>query len=359
LMLASALAVALGAHFSTPHLPPIVCMVLSFVWLIGCTNAVNLIDGMDGLATGVGLLATLTTLAVALMTHNVGLAIPTIPLAGCLIAFLFFNFSPATVFLGDCGSLTIGFALGCLGLIWSQHTGNLVGMAAPLVTFALPLIDVGLAIFRRFLRSRPIFEGDRGHIHHMILRSGVSTRAAAFILYGVCILFATLGLLLNFSRQALAWIVLGFFSCIVIVGIDRLGYVEFSAAARTISQRRIRKHVKEEIYLEELTRALAVTDSLEDWWHLACETCREVGFATFEVNFEGKTWQQQYVQHTGTPSCSFYLDMTEHRSLVLTTPPGVVPSRVMMEALERLQASFQVRALTADSVHESIARTAA
>lgn len=343
LTVAAALAVALGARFSTPHLPSFVCVLLSFLWLIACTNAVNLIDGMDGLATGVGLLATLTTLAVALLTHNIGLMIATVPLAGCLFAFLFFNFSPATVFLGDCGSLTIGFALGCMGLIWSQYTGNLIGMAAPLVTFALPLIDVGLAIFRRFLRSRPIFQGDRGHIHHMILRSGVSTRVAAFILYGVSVMFATLGILMNFSRHALAWIVLGFFSSIVIVGIDRLGYVEFAAAAKTISQRRMRKEVKEQIYLEELSRALAGTDSLESWWQIACNTCRELGFATFELNIDGQTWQEEYVQHSGIPSCRIYLGMEKHGSIVLTTPPGNVPEKVMMAALECLQSSFPAR----------------
>ena len=123
------LAVSLGARVSTLHGLPAslwITVPFSLIWLIGCTNAVNLIDGLDGLASGVGLFATLATLIAALISGNMGLAMATIPLAGCLLAFLRFNFSPASIFLGDCGSLTIGFMLGCFGLIWSQLKRNSV-----------------------------------------------------------------------------------------------------------------------------------------------------------------------------------------------------------------------------------------
>ena len=170
-VVAVGVAVSLGARLTLVHGPAWLGVVLSVMWLLACTNAVNLIDGMDGLATGVGLTATLTTMLVALLSGNMGLAMATAPLAGALFAFLRYNFSPASVFLGDSGSLSIGFLLGCLGLVWDSHAGML-GMVGPLMTMALPLVDVSLSILRRFLRRRPIFQGDRGHIHHRVLALG-------------------------------------------------------------------------------------------------------------------------------------------------------------------------------------------
>ncbi len=197
--LAAVLAVSFGARIAFVHLPPWASFALSLFWLIGCTNAFNLIDGMDGLASGVSLIACVTTAGVAVVSGNTGLALATAPLAGALLAFLRYNFSPATVFLGDCGSLTIGFVLGCFSLIWSQHTTSFWGLAAPLMVIALPLIDVGLSISRRFIRQVPLLQGDRGHIHHMVLGLGFSTRGAAFVLYGVCGVGALLAVARNIS----------------------------------------------------------------------------------------------------------------------------------------------------------------
>jgi UDP-GlcNAc:undecaprenyl-phosphate GlcNAc-1-phosphate transferase len=107
------------------------------------------------------------------------------PLAGALLGFLRYNFNPASIFLGDCGSLTIGFLLGCYGIIWSQKSATMLGMTAPLMALAIPLLDTGLAIGRRFLRHQPIFGADRNHIHHQLLDRGLSPRRVALILYGV------------------------------------------------------------------------------------------------------------------------------------------------------------------------------
>ena len=138
-------------------------------WLLVCTNAFNLVDGLDGLAAGVGLFATLTIFVSAMIQGNQPLMFATLPLAGCLLGFLCFNFNPATVFLGDCGSLLIGFLLGCFGAIWANKSVTLFSLTAPLMALSLPLIDVLLCIIRRWLRNQPIFSADRGHIHHRLL----------------------------------------------------------------------------------------------------------------------------------------------------------------------------------------------
>src|SRR6201999_2943513 len=129
---------------------------------------VNLIDGIDGLATGVGFFATVTMALAALMQGNITLAIAVVPLAGALLGFLRYNFNPASIFLGDSGSLLVGFLLGSFGILWSQKAATILGITAPMMAMAIPLLDTGLAIVRRFLRNRPIFEGDRGHIHHRL-----------------------------------------------------------------------------------------------------------------------------------------------------------------------------------------------
>src|SRR5688500_4440913 len=141
-------------------LPDFWSVPLTIGWLLICTNAFNLVDGLDGLAAGVGLFATLTIFSAALLQGNQPLMFATLPLAGCLLGFLVFNFTPATVFLGDCGSLLIGFLLGCFGVIWAEKSVTLLGLTAPLIALSLPLLDVLLCIARRWLRNQPIFAAD-------------------------------------------------------------------------------------------------------------------------------------------------------------------------------------------------------
>ncbi len=125
---------------------------VTVLWLIASMNALNLIDGVDGLAAGIGLVATTTTLLAAVIQLNVPLALATLPLAGSLLGFLRYNFNPATIFLGDCGSLFVGFMLGCFAVVWSEKSATVLGMAAPIVALCIPLLDTVLAISRRLLR---------------------------------------------------------------------------------------------------------------------------------------------------------------------------------------------------------------
>src|ERR1017187_499676 len=170
---------------------------LTIVWLVGCANAFNLIDGLDGLAVGVGIFATATALFSALLSGNIALALMTAPLLGALLGFLPYNFSPASIFMGDCGSLTVGFLLGCFGVIWSQKSATLLGMTAPLIAMAIPLLDTALAISRRFLRGQAIFAADRGHIHHRLLARGFTPRRIVYLLYASAGVLAGLSLLMS------------------------------------------------------------------------------------------------------------------------------------------------------------------
>jgi len=356
---AAVLAVSLGVRLETFPTHPSISIVLSVVWLVSCANAVNLIDGMDGLATGVGLLATITTLFVALLSGNYGLALATFPLAGCLLGFLPYNFSPASVFLGDCGSLTIGFVLGCFSLIWSQRSGSLIGMLAPLMVLALPLLDVGLAICRRFLRRAPIFQGDRSHIHHKVLGLGFCTRDAVLILYAVCGIGATFAILETLSNGGLRWAVFIVFCFLTVVGINRLGYVEFSAARRTFSGSFMRRAVQDEIYLHELELALKQAGTIDDCWVIIRSVSTELNFSFARFECKGHSYQEHFIRSTVQPSCHIHLAFGDQGYLSLALPPEAAIPRVMMAALHRVHSSVGERVALLPASSKKTSTTAA
>ena len=284
------LAVWLGARitlFSGHVVSPWLSLPLSVFWLLACSNALNLIDGLDGLATGVGLFATLTTLLAAVLQGNLGLAMATVPLAACLLAFLRYNFSPATAYLGDCGSLTIGVLLGCFALIWSQKSATFLGMAAPMMALALPLIDVALAIGRRYLGSRPIFQPDREHIHHRLLALGCKPRDAALILYGVCGLAAILSLLQSTLSNRFQGLTVVFFCALALLGIRRLDYTEFRLARRLVSRRALQQLLRETSCLNALARAIDEAADAEACWNVIQESRRKLQIAVVSMEFDG------------------------------------------------------------------------
>lgn len=199
---AAASAYLAGVRIAGPAsfaLPAWLGAIVTIVWIAGCTNALNLIDGVDGLAAGVGVCAAAATMIAALLGGNLSLAIVAAPLVGALLGFLRYNFHPATIFPGDSGSLWIGFLLGGFGAIWMQHASTVWGMTAPLLALAIPLLDAGLTIVRRSLRRQPIFRGDCAHIHHRLLARGFTPRGAVLLLYAFSILGAALSIVQTVS----------------------------------------------------------------------------------------------------------------------------------------------------------------
>lgn len=352
-LLGAGVAVGLGARLSFHPTHPSIGIVLSVVWLIACSNAVNLIDGMDGLATGVGLLATSAMILVAVLTGNLGLALATVPLAGALLAFLRYNFSPASVFLGDCGSLTIGFVLGCFGLAWSRQT-----MIAPLMVLALPLIDVLLAVGRRFLRAVPIFQGDRGHIHHRVQALGFSTRTTALLLYAICGIAALFAIAENFTSAKLALPILLLFTILVLIGVRRLRYVEFSATRKMLSHVVFRHGVQDLIYMEQLERSLEYARTPEDWWKIVQDIAADLSFASATLELDGESFFEQLAAGDDT-TCRIRLGLGRRGFLELTRLEEALPPRHMMTVLHRLRCSLDEQrsdlASTGDTVYRSAA----
>ncbi len=268
---------------------------LTLVWLLACTNAVNLIDGIDGLAAGVGLFATCTMLLAALLQNNIVLALAVVPLAGCLLGFLRYNFNPATIFLGDSGSLFIGFLLGCYGVHWSQKAATILGMTAPLMALAIPLLDTSLAIARRFLSHQPIFGADRGHIHHRLLDRGLTPRKVALILYACCGVGACLSLLMmNRHLSGLAIIV---FCLITWVGIQHLGYIEFGVTGRMFVEGAFRRQLHSQIALQTYEDRLNAAATPDEYWIVMEAALKEFGFHRAHMSLGGRTFTWEGTLH--------------------------------------------------------------
>ena len=284
---AAALAFEAGVKLSgigNYEFPIWLTLPVTILWLVGCTNAFNLIDGMDGLAAGVALFATVTTLAAALLQHNTPLALATAPLAGALLAFLRYNISPATVFLGDCGSLFLGFLLGCYSLLWSAKSVTILGMTAPLMTLSVPLFDTGLSILRRFLRHQPIFRGDRGHIHHRLLARGLTPKRVVLLVYLVCGISAALSLLASVAREQFAGAILVVFCFGAWISIQHLGYAEVEAARRMFVRGTFRQLLNAQLELATFQDNLAAAVTPDQCWDVLHRTYSAFGFS--EINLK-------------------------------------------------------------------------
>ena len=300
-IIAAVLAWESGIHLSSVgghDLPTVVSFVLTTIWIVACSNALNLIDGVDGLAAGVSLFAVITTLVAALFHHNVDLAFATIPLAGTLLGFLRFNFSPASIFLGDCGSLTLGFLLGCYGVVWSEKSTTVLSMSAPLMVLFVPLFDTGLAVVRRFLHQKPIFSADRGHIHHKLLSQGLPPGRVVLILYSFCGLTSVAGLLLTATQLQYRGLIVVVVILAALVGVQYLGYVEFGVLGRAIFSGGFHRLLHVHLNLAKFERRLAASKTLEETWNLLCRESSSFGFSGLELRVDGKTRVRQANSHS-------------------------------------------------------------
>jgi UDP-GlcNAc:undecaprenyl-phosphate/decaprenyl-phosphate GlcNAc-1-phosphate transferase len=280
-----------GIHLSTiggHDLPAALSFALTTIWIVACCNAINLIDGVDGLAAGVGLFAVITTLIAALFHHNINLALATAPLAGALLGFLRFNFSPASIFLGDCGSLTLGFLLGCYGVVWSEKATTVLSMFAPLMVLFVPLLDVVLAIIRRFLHQQPIFAADRAHIHHKLLSRGLPPWQVVLILYGFCGLAGIAGLMLTATQDQ-------YHSFVVIVvilgawlGVQHLDYSEFGVVGKLVFGGGFHRLLNAQLSLAQFEKEMAASKTLDSTWELLCRESSAFGFSGVELDFDSE-----------------------------------------------------------------------
>ena len=207
-------------------------LLFTVVWIVGITNAFNLLDGIDGAAAGAAVFALLAMFVTSVTLGQPMVALLAVALAGATLGFLPFNFAPARVYLGDSGSLFLGFALATLAIVGATKGPAIVAIAIPMVAFALPVLDTAVAVVRRAARGAPLFAGDREHLHHRLLDLGLSPKQAAGVLYVASGAFALASMLfLNPSVRGMA-VVLTMIGVMVWLAVRYLRLHEFSELAR-------------------------------------------------------------------------------------------------------------------------------
>jgi UDP-GlcNAc:undecaprenyl-phosphate GlcNAc-1-phosphate transferase len=264
---------------------------VTLLWIVGITNAVNMSDGLDGLAAGVAAIAcgVIAVFAIHGSTIHAGvarnndviMAIFALALLGSLTGFLFFNFNPAKVFMGDCGSLFIGFTIASASVMCVSKSTALVGLALPALALGIPIFDTLFSMLRRFLERRSLFAPDRSHFHHRLLEKGLNQRRAVTIIYLATVAAAGLGLLMMTSDNLSALVVFVVVLCLIvllfrIVGAfglhDTLAHLQ--SKYKCSCQEREDKRTFERLQLQ-----FRQVRNPGQWWQAVCEAARQMEFA--------------------------------------------------------------------------------
>jgi UDP-GlcNAc:undecaprenyl-phosphate GlcNAc-1-phosphate transferase len=262
---------------------------VTILWIVGVTNAFNLIDGLDGLATGVATIALASVLTVAALTGRPEVMLLALILLGALLGFMRYNFNPARIFLGDSGSLFVGFALAIVSVYGSMKSTTAVVAVIPLSVLALPLLDTFLVVARRWLRGIPVTAADKRHIHHQLLAAGLTTRAAVLVLYLIALCIAVAGVVLAFSPPTLPVIVsiLAGGACLVLLltGLSSLQYHELAVLRRLVLEgpTRLRRVVRDRINAEDAAKLLQEARSLEEVNAVLRDSVRHFQFEHLEL----------------------------------------------------------------------------
>ena len=283
---------------------PIELGILSYgftvFWLVGCANIINLIDGMDGAAGTIGVVISVTAAILAIMTSLPGAAFVCIVLAASLTGFLIHNWPPAKIFLGDSGSMTIGFLVGALSLEASTKSATGLILTVPMVLLSVPIFDTAMAILRRKLKGRAIGEGDREHLHHCLQNRGLSKSKALWFILCLCLIMATSALASFWLNRE--WI--GLAVCGAALSVLIVGRV-FGHEETMLFSQQLMAHGRSFMRLagvvsDSLTRVRAIRAARAESdfaWNCLCQRTLSLGGTFLQVrchDAENGTWSKEW-----------------------------------------------------------------
>ncbi len=255
------------------------------LWVVGVINALNLIDGLDGLAGGVAFFGVGTNFILALSRGDVLLCLVMAALAGAILGFLVFNFNPASIFMGDTGSMFLGFVLAAVSIKTSAKSGTAVAMLVPVMALGLPIMDTLLAMVRRTLLGRPMFSADKEHIHHRLMsRLVLSHRAAVLVLYGLCVLFTLTALGLHWANTAQSAMLLTGMAVVVVVVMRKLGYLDLWRASGVGEVRR--KNIQMRSMVRNVTEAVRSASQVKELWTAVSPLAEALHASRLTLSFE-------------------------------------------------------------------------
>ncbi len=227
---------AIANPFGVPISLGIFSIPFTLLWIVGITNAINLIDGLDGLAAGISFGATWIMIFISLLFGNIMSAFPAAILAGAIGGFLVYNFNPAKIFLGDSGSLLIGFLLACFSINGTFRENEAVAIYIPMIVLGIPIIDTVMAIVRRIRKRTHLFQADKEHIHHRLLQLGISHRNAVLILYGISYSWGAIALVICVLEQKESLLLLVPVVGSTLLGLKKLGFAKYLAIKTPANQ---------------------------------------------------------------------------------------------------------------------------
>ena len=266
----------------------IFALPFTVLWLVGLSNGMNLLDGVDGLAAGVAAMVSLTILFISLGMGNIQLSLTTAALVGSLLGFLWFNFYPAQIFLGDCGALFLGFFLAAISVLGNQKSASAVAMAVPIVALGIPIFDTSLSFIRRVLRGKHPFQADRDHLHHRLLALGFSQTRVVLTLYAASAFLAALALLMTIASRAAAGLIVLCLVLTIFAAAQRLRMREFKEVSRLIQygERRRRPPRYRAMLVRNTLPLVERCESVEGLRVLLEEVRKDLGFLTLQVRFK-------------------------------------------------------------------------
>lgn len=192
---------------------------LTIIWVVGITNALNLIDGLDGLAAGIALISSLTMLVIAILNSRTEAIVLTTLLSGAILGFLPYNFNPASIFMGDTGAQLLGFLLAAISIEGAIKSAAAFAIAVPILALGLPIYDTLFAMIRRKINGKPIMQADKGHLHHRLLNMGLSQKQAVIIMYLISAVLGSLAVIaMQLSSQRGYFLLAGVMLALVVIG---------------------------------------------------------------------------------------------------------------------------------------------
>lgn len=268
---------------------------VTIFWFILVINAINLIDGLDGLAAGVSLFATLSLLAIGLLGGKVSVCMGLAAVAGACLGFLRYNFNPASIFMGDGGSYFLGYMLAALGVLGSMKSQTTVAVLIPIIALGVPLMDTLLAPVRRFILGKKLFKPDKSHIHHRLLKRGLSHRKAVLVMYGATVCLGVLALIGVHADNEYAGLFLAGLGVLVFIGVRQLGYLEYLAVDKVLGYFRDVTDVmgiqRDRRTFLGYQKAIAEAHTMDEAWKRTVDALvlLDVDFAEIRLNGNGRT----------------------------------------------------------------------
>ncbi len=253
---------------------------ITVFWIVGLTNAVNLIDGLDGLAAGICAAACGVITILTLLFGMPVMTIIMLSLLGALTGFLFFNFNPAKVFMGDSGSLFLGFTIASSSILCASKTETIVGLALPVLALGIPVFDTLFSMLQRFLDRRSILSPDRSHFHHRLLALGLHQRHVVIIAYGLTLFAAGLGMFMLLTRNVQTIVVFTCILLLLIIVFRSIGSVGLKETIVNIRQKSTTSNQKkqEKENFEKAVLYFQQARKFDEWWQAVCLAADKMDF---------------------------------------------------------------------------------